>query len=109
MDNQKTYSAILHQNARDEKCNKPDKVLEVEDELSQRTASLELSMKRQEEQLQEIKGTLQAYSVNNKQDKLTVNRKRAECAPQVVYYPVIQQALPRLQIATTQIHPLIHK
>ena len=38
----------------------------MEDELSQRTASLELSMKRQEEHLLEIKGTLQAYSVNNK-------------------------------------------
>ena len=50
-----------------EKCNKLDQVLVVEDELSQRTAALELSMKRQEEQLQEIRGTLQAYSVNDKQ------------------------------------------
>ena len=49
-----------------EKCNKSDQVLAVKDELSQRTASLELSMKRQEEKLQEIKGTLQAYSVNDK-------------------------------------------
>ena len=49
-----------------EKCNKSDRVLVVEDELSQRTVSLELSMKRHEEQLQEIKGTLQAYSVNDK-------------------------------------------
>ena len=50
-----------------EKFNKSDQVLVVEDELSQRTASLELSMKRQEEQLQETRGTLQAYSVNDKQ------------------------------------------
>ena len=49
-----------------EKCNKSDQVLVVEDELSQRTTSLELSMKRREEQLLEIKGTLQAYSVNDK-------------------------------------------
>ena len=49
-----------------EKCNKSDHVLVVEYELSQRTASLELSMKRQEEQLQEIKETLQAYRVNDK-------------------------------------------
>ena len=49
-----------------EKCNKSDQVLVVEDDLSQRTASLELSLKRQEEQLQEIRGTLQAYSDNDK-------------------------------------------
>ena len=46
-----------------EKCNKSDQGLVVEDELSQRTASLKLSMKRQEEQLQKIRGTLQAYIV----------------------------------------------
>ena len=39
----------------------------MEDELSQRTALLELSMKMQEGQLQEIKGTLQAYIGNEKQ------------------------------------------
>ena len=38
----------------------------VKDELSQRTSSLELSMKRQEEQLQEIRGTLQACSINDR-------------------------------------------
>ena len=48
-----------------EKYNTPDQVLVVEDELSQRTASLELSMKTQEEQLLEIKGTLQAYSIKD--------------------------------------------
>ena len=31
-----------------EKCNKPDKVLVVDDQLSQRTVSLEFSMKRQD-------------------------------------------------------------
>ena len=49
-----------------EKCNKSDQVVVVEDGLLPRSVSLELSMKRQEEQLQEIRGTLQAYSVNNK-------------------------------------------
>ena len=50
------------------------------------------------------KSDVQQYS-NNKQDKLTVKRTRAECAPQVVYYPIIQEASPGLQIATTDPPP----
>ena len=45
------------------------------------------------------KSNVQQHASNN-QDKLTVNRTRAECAPQVVYYPVIQEASLGLQIAT---------
>ena len=50
------------------------------------------------------KSDVQQYS-NNKQDKLTVNRTRAECAPQVVCYPVIQEASPGFQIAPTDPSP----
>ena len=46
------------------------------------------------------KSNVQQYAYN-KQGKLTVNRTRAERAPQLVYYPVILEALPGLQIATT--------
>ena len=46
------------------------------------------------------KSNVQQYAYN-KQEKLTVNRTRAERAPRVVYCPVIQEASPGLQIATT--------